>query len=161
MKKILYAVLGLALIGGGGYGLMTTLNKPAQASEAKEEKKTEEAAKSGEEGGAEASGPIFVEMKPLVLPIVDANGVSQTVSFVVSLEAATPEVKAEIEKMTPRLVDAYLQDMYGSLSRKAAMNDGLVQVGFIKERLTNVTAEVLGKDKVKNVLLQAVQQSPV
>lgn len=150
MKRLMCVALSIALMAGIGFGAIKLLNKPAEAAE--KETKT-----------AEGEGPIveFVEMKPLVLPIVDQNGVSQVVSLVVSLEAATPEVKAEIEKYQPRLLDAFIQDMYGALSRQAAMEGGMVRVGYIKSRLNRVTAEVLGKDKVKDVLLQVVQQRPV
>ena len=143
--------LSILLMAGAGFGIIQFLNKPAQAAE-QTDKKAE---------GDSAPEVAFVEMKPLVLPIVDQNGVSQIVSLVVSLEASSPEVKAEIEKYSPRLLDAFIQDMYGALSRQAAMEGGMVQVGYIKSRLNRVTAEVLGKDKVKDVLLQVVQQRPV
>ena len=152
MKKLIGMALSICLMAGAGIGIIQFLSKPAQASE-QADKKAE-----GEAGTPEVA---FVEMKPLVLPIVDQNGVSQIVSLVVSLEASSPEVKAEIEKYSPRLLDAFIQDMYGALSRKSAMEGGMVQVGYIKSRLNRVTAEVLGKDKVKDVLLQVVQQRPV
>lgn len=152
MKKIMCMALSILLMAGAGFGIIQFLNKPAQASEQKETKA---------EGNSATPEVSFVEMKPLVLPIVDQNGVSQIVSLVVSLEASSPEVKAEIEKYSPRLLDAFIQDMYGALSRQAAMEGGMVQVGYIKSRLNRVTAEVLGKDKVKDVLLQVVQQRPV
>jgi flagellar basal body-associated protein FliL len=151
MKKLICMALTIVLMAGAGFGIVQFLNKPAQAS-AKVDKKTE---------GDVVPEVSFVEMKPLVLPIVDQNGVSQIVSLVVSLEASSPETKAEIEKYSPRLLDAFIQDMYGALSRQAAMEGGMVQVGYIKSRLNRVTLEVLGKDKVKDVLLQVVQQRPV
>ena len=152
MKRIFYGFLSLILMVGVGLGSLQFISKPAHASDSKE--------KSDGEHGAmpEVS---FYEMKPLVLPIVDANGVSQIISLVVSLEATTPEARAEIEKYSPRLLDAFIQDMYGALSRQAAMEGGLVQVGYIKSRLNRVSGEVLGKDKVKDVLLQVLQQRPV
>jgi len=100
-------------------------------------------------------------MSPLVLPIVDKNGVSQVVSIVISLEVKDPESAKEVEKFTPRLKDAYIQDMYGALTRQAAMEGGVVQVGYIKSRLNKVTAKIMGQDKVRDVLLQVVQQRPV
>jgi flagellar basal body-associated protein FliL len=151
MKRILCGFLALILMVGVGLGSLQFISKPAHASDSKEKSE-------GEHGAAEVS---FYEMKPLVLPIVDANGVSQIISLVVSLEATTPEARAEIEKYSPRLLDAFIQDMYGALSRQAAMEGGLVQVGYIKSRLNRVSGEVLGKDKVKDVLLQVLQQRPV
>ena len=149
MKKILMAVLAVFLMAGTGIAVMQFVSKPAQASEAKHE------------DTAAVPEVSFIEMRPLVLPIVDRNGVSQVVSLVVSLEVSDAATKAEVEKLSPRLLDAFIQDMYGALSKQAAMEGGMVQVGYIKSRLNRVSAEVLGKDKVKDVLLQVLQQRPV
>ncbi len=142
------SLTALAVLAGGGLMASGAMN-PAKASE-------KETAKEGE-----LAGPSFVEMKPLVLPIVDRNGVSQIISLVVSLEANDAASAAEILKYSPRLTDAFIQDMYGVLTRQAAMEGGVVQVGYIKNRLNRVSAKVLGEDKVKDVLLQVVQQRPV
>lgn len=149
MKKILVAVLAVFLMAGAGMGVMQFVAKPAHASDAKTEEAT---------AVPEVS---FIEMRPLVLPVLDQNGVSQVVSLIVSLEVSSAEAKAEVEKLSPRLLDAFIQDMYGALSKQAAMEGGMVQVGYIKSRLNRVSAEVLGKDKVKDVLLQVLQQRPV
>lgn len=149
MKKILVAVLAVFLMSGAGLGVMQFVVKPAHASDAK----TEE--------GTAVPEVSFIEMRPLVLPVLDQNGVSQVVSLIVSLEVSSAEAKAEVEKLSPRLLDAFIQDMYGALSKQAAMEGGMVQVGYIKSRLNRVSAEVLGKDKVKDVLLQVLQQRPV
>ncbi len=41
------------------------------------------------------------------------------------------------------------------------MEGGVIQVGYIKARLNKVTAKVMGQDRVRDVLLQVVQQRPV
>ena len=157
MKKLVIAVIALALLGGGGFGAYTFFNKPAEANETKEAAKAAEAAKpAGEE-----VKPSFVELKALVLPVIDQNGVSQVVSIVVSLEADNPANVEEIKLLTPRLTDAYIQGMYGVLSSKQVMDQGVLQVGYIKARLNAITTKVLGENKVKDVLLQVVQQRRV
>lgn len=103
----------------------------------------------------------FVELQPLILPIIDKYGVSQVVSLVVALEIENKEYTETIIKLGPKLKDAYIQDMYGALNNKAAMSGGVVQVGMIKRRLKKVTDEVLGKNVVTDVLLQVVQQRPI
>lgn len=157
MKKVIMAVVALALLGGTAAGGYLFFLKPAQASEG-EEKKSEEAKAEGEAAESTVS---FVQMSPLVLPIVDKNGVSQVISLVVSLEVKDELSAKEVERLTPRLKDAYIQDMYGVLTKQAAMEGGVVQVGYIKNRLNKVTMKVLGEDKVRGVLLQVVQQRPV
>lgn len=157
MKKVVLMVAALALLGGSAAAAYIFFVQPAQASEGDKKPEAKEEAK-GEGGEATVS---FVEMSPLVLPVVDKNGVSQVISIVVSLEVKDDVVAKEVERFTPRLKDAYIQDMYGVLTRQAAMDGGVVQVGYIKDRLNKVTAKVLGQDKVRGVLLQVVQQRPV
>jgi flagellar FliL protein len=67
--------------------------------------------------------------------------------------------KAEVETLGPRLADAYLQDLYGSLAAgKGIGPNNVIDVMAVKRRLTNVTHKVLKEDQVNDVLLQVLQQ---
>ncbi len=100
----------------------------------------------------------YMEMKPLILPVITDRGVTQQVSLIVSLEVPYGK-KAEVEGMSPRLADAYLQDLYGALGKnQAMMSDDVIDVQAVKKRLTNVTYKVLKEDQVHAVLLQVLQQ---
>lgn len=156
MKKAIIAAIALLLLGGGGFGAYVFFNKPAEATETKEAAKGAEDAKAGNN-----LPPTFVELKPLVLPVVDKDGVSQIISIVISVETDDPAKAAQIELMRPRLTDAYIQGMYGVLNSKSVMADGVLQVGYIKSKLHAITVKVMGKDKVTDVLLQVVQQRHV
>ncbi|MCK6418975.1 MAG: hypothetical protein L6Q57_08600 [Alphaproteobacteria bacterium] len=114
-------------------------------------------------GGGEAAAPgiQFVEMEPLIVPVIDESGVSQTVSMVIALEVHTPEAKAAIEQMTPRLKDAFIMDMYGLLNQASAMKSGVIQIAYVKDRLAKTAAKVMGDDSITGVLLQVVNQRPV
>lgn len=103
----------------------------------------------------------FVELDPLILPIVDNSGVNQTVSLVISFEVLNSEAALQVEKMSPKLKDAFIQDMYGILNRHAALKGGVIQVGMIKKRLNSISTAVLGQNVVNDVLLQVVQQRPI
>lgn len=112
-------------------------------------------------GGAETAGPSFVELAPLILPILDNNGVSQSVSMVVSLEVNTQESADKVKLMSPKLTDAYIMDMYGVLNEYAALKGGVIQIKAIKERLNSITQKIMGEHVVEDVLLQVVQQRPI
>jgi len=162
MKLVLIAGLAVLLLGGGAGGAYFFLNKPAEASTAplSEAAAAEaEAAKAAHE--APMPAPVFVELHPLVVPIVDENGVSQTVSMVVSVEVADDATAERVRILQPRLQDAFIQDMYGTLSRKAVMKGGVIEVAKIKARLNRITQSVMGEDVVKDVLLQVVNQRRV
>lgn len=169
MRKIIIAVVALLMLGGGGAGAYFYFSQPAEASAgeaaadeiAKGHDEKAKDAKGGHGGGHGTGGTEFVELDPLVLPVIDNRGVTQTVSLVIALEVGTLEKVDQVKKLTPRLKDAYIQDMYGVLNNHAALKGGVVQVGAIKERLNKITADVLGEDMVDDVLLQVVQQRPI
>ena len=147
MRKFLSALGAVAVLVTSGMALGLYSPKSAMA---------------GGGGAAAAEGALsFVELDQLVFPIIDGNGVNQTVSLVIALEMADSEAAAEVITLQPRLKDAFIQEMYGALNRHAALKGGVIQVGKIKARLSHVAKKVLGQDKVKDVLLQVVQQRPV
>ena len=161
MKKIILVVVGLVLLGGGGFAAFTFFgSKTAEASvDPKRAAKEKSEGMSAEEKKLADSKVAFVKMDPLTLPVVNKNGVVQIVNISITLEVEDAEKAKEIEKFTPRLKDAYIQDMYGALSSaKALTESGVVEVGTVKKRLNAVTQKVLGNDSVRDVLLQAVQQ---
>ncbi|HAJ90117.1 MAG TPA: flagellar basal body-associated FliL family protein [Rhodospirillaceae bacterium] len=161
MKKIILIVVALLLLGGGGFAAFTFFGgKSAEASidpkHAAKDKSEAETAASKKETDAKVA---FVKMDPLTLPVVNKNGVVQIVNISITLEVEDAEKAKEIEKFTPRLKDAYIQDMYGALGSAAALtSNGVVEVNTVKKRLNAVTQKVLGNDSVRDVLLQAVQQ---
>jgi len=124
-----------------------------------------------EEGGGEkpvadpkAPHPDFdyIKIDPITLPVITAKGLTQQVSIVVQLEIDWGK-RDEIAIYEPRLIDAYLQDLYGTLGAgHGMMKDNVVDIDAVKKRLTAVTDKVLGPDhKVRAVLLGTLQQRPM
>ena len=161
MKLAVIALLALLLAGGGAAGAYFFFDKPAEAAAGPvdEAAKAEHEAKAAE--AAEAPKEQFVQLDPLILPLIGDNGVTQTISLVVSIEVPDEASAKEVERLSPRLKDAFIQDMYGALNRKSAMENGVLQVAPIKARLNKISTKVLGEDKVNDVLLQIVQQRRV
>lgn len=114
-----------------------------------------------EEEAAAAATPDFeyLDMKPLVLPIITEKGLTQQVSLVISLEVPYG-TKDKVKAMEPKLADAYISDLYGALGTgHGLMKNNVIDIPAIKARLSKNTLKVLGPDKVNDVLLQVVQQS--
>lgn len=102
----------------------------------------------------------YVDMAPIVLPIITEKGVTQQVSIVISLEVPYGKT-GPVKAMTPKLTDAYLSDLYAAMGSGVGLKKGsIVNVPVIKERLTKNTVKVLGPDVVHDVLIQVVQQTP-
>lgn len=161
MKKLVMIVLALALLGGAGYALYAGINQKAEAAvEGKGEagKHADKGKEKGKDGEVHVE---FVQLDPLMLPVMGEDGVSQMISLVVTLEVADTHTMETVKKMAPKLTDAYIQDMYGVLNQKASMPGGVIQVGLIKQRLQKATVGVLGDGVVSNILLQHLQQSPI
>ena len=157
MRIFLIALGAIIALGGGGAGAYFYFGKSAEASLTENLDEHDKHAKSKKE-------PLYyeyVELDPLILPIVDKNGVSQTVSLVIALEVDSASTKSKIESIEPRLKDAFIQDMYGVLNKHAALKGGVIQVDMLKKRLNKISQRVIGKDKVNDVLLQVVQQRPI
>ena len=133
----------------------------------------------GEDKGPEdpnATHPLYayVQIDPLIFPITPRPaGGMLTVAFIISALGLSLSVlvqlevewdrKDEIAVYKPRLVDAYLQDLYGALDAgHGLMKNNFIDAAEIKQRLTDVTEKVLGPDhKVHAVLLQVLQQKPL
>ncbi|MCB1652334.1 MAG: flagellar basal body-associated FliL family protein [Alphaproteobacteria bacterium] len=165
MRKIIIAIVALLLLGGGGAGAYFYFMKPAEASISEEEAgdHNEHAQKEDEKGGHGEHGAqgVFVELDPLILPIVDNTGVSQVVSMVIAIEVEDAANEELIKHMAPKLKDAFIQDMYGALNKHAALKGGVIQTSVLKERLNKVSQEIMGEGVVQDVLLQVVQQRPI
>lgn len=103
----------------------------------------------------------YVKLEPLLLPIIDEDGLQQVVNMVVAIEVDGVSNADKVKAMSPRLKDAYIQDMYGILHEHAALKSGVIQVKMIKDRLNRITAKVVGDDIKTDVLIQMVQQRPI
>lgn len=171
LRKILIIGAAVALLCGGGAGAyFMFFQKPAEAalpadehaSDKKEEPKKDDHATKDEHGDSHGDkGPTYVKMDPLVVPVMDREGISQTVSMLITLEVADEEGAKKIEDLKPRVKDAMIQNMYGMLYHASAMENGAVKISYIKERLNQAAVKVMGEGVVKDVLLQMVQQNPI
>lgn len=146
MKFMIVIAAALIAFGGGVTDKNVTFGNTAHAASS---------------GGSGVGSNEYVELSPLILPIVDDSGVSQIVSLVVTLEASSASAATEIKFMAPKLTDAYIQDLYGMLNEHAALKGGVIQIGYIKKRLNKISQRVAGEKRVNDVLLQVVQQRPI
>ncbi|MGH1377289.1 MAG: hypothetical protein ACRBB3_00545 [Alphaproteobacteria bacterium] len=103
----------------------------------------------------------YVKLDPLILPVIDQDGVYQVLSLAVVIEVEGVSDADKVKAKKPRLKDAYIQDMYGILNENAALKGGVIQVNMIKNRLNSITDKVMGDKIDTEVLLQVVQQRPI
>ena len=136
MKSFLIAFFGL------GLALSVAFSNPSYAADDKE--------KEGE------PAVHFVELSPLIVPVISDRGATQMVSLIVAVEVDSQEKADKVTKFSPRLTDAYLSDLYGAFAFKAPEN-GIIPISYVKERLNKMSGEVLGDEIVDDVLVQVLQ----
>lgn len=101
----------------------------------------------------------YVELRPLFVPIITEQGLMEQVSLLVALEIPYGQGE-DVKALIPKLADAYLSELYGTLGSGGAMlKGGVVDVQAVKLRLAEETEKILGPEKVHDVLLQVVQQA--
>jgi len=138
---------------------------PAQASEKKaseHEEGNKEEKKEGEDsdisGGRFEGDPIYVHIKPIVIPVINDNGVEQLVSLILDIHVKDSNAADSLHKNMPRVVDALYRYLYGSLEDGSVKNGKLVNVTKIKNRAILAVSEIAGKENIVDVLVQAVSQ---
>ena len=162
MKFLTVTMMALTMLGisaGGSYFFF----KQSAVASAGAVNEVAKAAKHSKIQNAEAdvANLKFVKLDPLILPIIDGSGVTQVVTLVVVLEVPGELAEERTRQLSPRLKDAFIQDTYGVLNRKAALSGGLLKVERLKQRLQKIAVEVLGAENINQVLLDVVQQDPV
>jgi len=165
MKLLSTFAFVLMLLGASAGGSYLFFKQSAVASagpvdEAGKARK-EERIKKAKHAKADSAKVKFVKLEPMVLPIIDGHGVQQLITLVVAIEVSSDNAATNVRNLSPRLQDAFIQDMYGVLNRKASMEGGVLRVDRLKDRLTKASVKVLGEENVNQVLLQVVQQNPV
>ncbi len=127
-----------------------------------EEEGGESPAASTSEGSSEGKHPMYayIDMQSVTLPIITEKGLTQQLSVAMTLEVPY-EQKRDFEAFQPRLIDAYIQDLYGALGSGFGLTkNGVADIAAIKQRVVRVTNDVLAPANLKphDVLLQVVQQ---
>lgn len=153
MKKIILLVLALlVLIGAGVGGYLMFGPKPH-----KEGEHAEEAPKKKERTGP----PVFVPIGPMIVPVMGAKTVEQNIMVTVSLEVDDDTIKEQVRLQSPRLIDAYVQALYGGIDKGQVIDGQVLNIPALKTKLMETTEKVLGPDVVHDVLIQSVSQRPV
>ena len=120
-------------------------------------------ANSGGEGeGAKPAGPIYVDFKNIVVPIIQKNGRTGVVALSMMAEAKDQEGQTVITQRLPKLRDAFIRTLYGNMEdAKFVRADGNLNIDYIKERLIKTAAYVMKDDKenpIKDILFQNIAQ---
>ena len=145
MKKFVIVFAILLMLSGGSIGIMKTLEIGPFA-------KTEgEAA----ETAVLNEPPRFIEMGLLLIPIFTGDRVATTIQLQIKLETMGAERESKINKLMPRINDAFLSDLYAFIPR-LVRKEGKIRAIVIKKRLEMIAGKVAGPDLITNVLVHSI-----
>ena len=153
MKKLVIIIAVVLMLTGGVVSVLKTMEIGPFAS-----KTGENAAQDGEDDEQNApkgEAPRFVDLEPLVIPIFQDQKVATTIQITVKLETLGSKNEAIINKLLPRLADAYLRDLYAFVPRLLRKTER-VDVFAIKARMQLVSDKIAGPGVVDGVLIQSV-----
>lgn len=105
--------------------------------------------------------PIYVDFKHIVVPVIKKNGRTGMIALNVMAEVKDAEAKNIVNSHLPRLRDAFIRSLYGTMEDKQYMSqNGNLDVDRIKTRLMH-TVDLVLKDKdgpIKDILFQNITQ---
>ena len=161
MKKLIIAILALAVLGGGTTGVLWWMKiGPFAPADGSVDQTAEEAVDSKKDGAQKSSmfnknAPVFYPLDPLVVPIFGEDGVSATIQIQVKLEVVGKENREKVSHLRPKISDSLLRDLYGFLPR-LIKTQGRLDVTILKQRMQLIVDRTIGKGLVKEVLVQSV-----
>jgi hypothetical protein len=93
-----------------------------------------------------------------VLPAIDDNGVEQLVTIIFDVQVKDFDAADDMHANMPRVMDSLMRALYGGLGQGSLRSGKLANINKIKNKAIDAVGEVLGKDKVLDVLVQGVSQ---
>jgi flagellar basal body-associated protein FliL len=118
-----------------------------------------EHAEHGHGGKAPLNGAtVFIDMQPIVLPVIEGKNVTRQVGVLLTMELAQGHVSDDVEEKRRELTDAFITELYRIYGWRSGA-DRVVNETLVKRRLQTTADRVLGKGVVQAVLIsQLVEQ---
>lgn len=99
------------------------------------------------------AGPVFVNIQPIVLPVIEGNNVTRQVGVLLTLELAPGQTAAGIAPKQRVLTDAFITELYRIYGWRSGA-DRVVNEDLIKRRLLATADQVLGPGVVHAILIR-------
>lgn len=109
-------------------------------------------------GGRFAGDPIYVHIEPMVLPVINDNGVEQIVTLIIDVQVKNFDAADNMHSNMPKVMDSLMRNLYGGLGQGALRNGKLVNVSKVKTKAISAVGEIIGIENVQDVLVQGVAQ---
>ncbi len=106
--------------------------------------------------------PMYVDFKNIVVPVIKKNGQTGVVALSLMAQVKDQDDQSKVVDNLPRLRDAFIRSLYGSLSSKKFMTEeGALDIPQIKDHLMKTAGLVLKGDNkglITDILFQNIAQ---
>lgn len=148
MKRLLLAILILVALGGGGAaGWWFLLREPP----------LDDAAAAEEEAGGLIAKSRYVELDPIVLPIIREGQIILHVNLVLNVELRRALPVEDISARELPLRDAMIRELHALYGLRYVQDRGF-DLPIVRERLARRAEEIFGPETVATVLIHDVNQ---
>lgn len=150
MKKILVILAALFILAGGAVAALKWLGLGPFAS-------TDEAKKEAPKKPEVQT--IFIDMDPIMVPLLQGNAVAATVQIQIKLETEGQDNAIFLKRRMPKISDAFVRDLHAFMPRMLKDQER-IDVLILKQRLQVIGDRLFGKGYIKDVLVQSVIDTP-
>ncbi|MDD9876779.1 MAG: hypothetical protein OXR84_04985 [Magnetovibrio sp.] len=151
MKKILLALAAVLILAGGTVAAMKWMAIGPFAEPENAEKK--------EEPKEEPVESIFVDMDPIMLPVLQGDRIAGLIQIQVKLETVGQDNAIYLKRNLTKVQDTFVRDLHGFMPRLLKKKER-IDVLILKDRLKVIGDRLLGKGMIRDVLVQSVIETP-
>lgn len=156
MKKIIIIVVVILLLAGGGAAAFFFLQQEETDTAAGEAGEPGQEQAAAEVEPEKTEDPNYLDMENLAIPIIRNRRIEKHVILKVSLEMVDEDTLDDAKPYMPRLKDAFIKDLYDYYSYQSPGQK--INTEAIKSRLKVAGDKVVGRGKIRKVLIQAAFQ---
>ncbi len=109
--------------------------------------------------GEAVDGPTFIQLRPIILPIVEGNRVTRTAGLVLALELEKGKTALDFEPKRDKLRDAFITEIYTYIDQHSEATR-VLDVSALKARLQQTSDRVLGQGFVHAILVEQAFERP-
>ena len=143
-KKLIVGIVAILVLAGGTTAAMKFLNigpfseGPIQDNKSAKKKKRV---------------PIFIDMEPLILSLIEDDKISEPLQIQITLETDGQENATFLEQRLTKLKAEFFKDLYSFVPRLLKKKNRL-DIPILKERLKIVGSRLVGKSYIESVQVQ-------
>ncbi|HCI47517.1 MAG TPA: hypothetical protein DFI00_09490 [Rhodospirillaceae bacterium] len=112
----------------------------------------------GDDGILKPVCPAFVQLPPMRMPVVHDKRTIQFVELNVMIEVEDTDVAAQYEEKMTYLQDKVFSNLHGRFDVTVGQDGARIDTKLLKRKVAAAAAAVMGRETVKDVLIQNLRQ---